>query len=610
MSTKVKSLVDESTSYHSSILESLHTQQQIGLNVDIKLSSGGHSVFAHSAMLLKSSSTLASLLQNPCFCSQPTVLILPPVYSPILSHFVSLLYSGYVENISKDKVSSLVNLAAELGIHYLSSELSKPESYTEAVPRVNILKLKTVIESSGSEDPFKLSFPKSRIDRQTLSNHENIVKLDGFKGRLQKEYNACPVGPYSGPYDQNENLELKIQLPKSNLDYENYTSYIHDEQSICRKFKVKRSYAEKKDLEKIDTLEFAEIRFDDEKEMEKTRVYYTCQRRKCEIPCPCILCCTDKGQCSLHKIKHPELFNENEDAVSIRSTEQHCEDGDFFSSGYIIKYSGIPISCSPCTKDLLHHKSYHLTFHSACKFCNQNWYKLYPLNEKEFNKKKHKEDYHYRCVCPHCDKMFAEPYFVKKHIEHYHKKRASFNCDECSETFESKQAKEYHQSVHHSEKTLSQNCKVCEKSFPSKVSLVNHVKYVHSNERKYSCKDCDAKFKQRKNLKAHKLHVHDINQYKEDYHDREEPKKFLCELCNSSYKNKTDLNFHQRVKHEKTDDQTFKCELCTKTYMNKKSLNCHVRLKHTENPKEHKCPECGKVFNQKKVLRRHIISHT
>ena len=198
-------------------------------------------MFAHSAMLLKSSSTLASLLQTPCFCSQPTVLILPPVYSPILSDFVSLLYSGYVENISKDK------------------------------------------------DPFKLSFPKSRIDRQTFSNHENIVKLDGLKGRLQKEYNVCPVGPYSGPYDQNENLELKIQLPKSNLDYENYTSYIHDEQSICKKFKVKKSNAKKKDLEKIDTLEFAEmVRFDDEKEIEKTRVYYTCQRRKCEIPCPCI----------------------------------------------------------------------------------------------------------------------------------------------------------------------------------------------------------------------------------------------------------------------------------------------------------------------------------
>ena len=90
------------------------------------------------------------------------------------------------------------------------------------------MKVKTVIESSDSEDPFKLSFPKSRIDRHTFSNHANIVKLDGFKGRLQKEYIVCPVGPYSGPYDQNENLELKIQLLKSNLDYEKYTSYIHE----------------------------------------------------------------------------------------------------------------------------------------------------------------------------------------------------------------------------------------------------------------------------------------------------------------------------------------------------------------------------------------------
>ena len=45
----------------------------------------------------------------------------------------------------------------------------------------------------------------------TFSNHANIVKLDGFKGRLQKEYNMCPVGPYYGPYDQNENLELSYQ---------------------------------------------------------------------------------------------------------------------------------------------------------------------------------------------------------------------------------------------------------------------------------------------------------------------------------------------------------------------------------------------------------------
>jgi hypothetical protein len=609
MSTKVKFFPDDS--YQSSIVGSLHSQQQTGLNLDIKLLSGGHSVFIHSAMLLNSSPMLASLLRTPCFCSQPTDLILPPVYSPILSDFVSLLYLGYVADISKDKVKLLVSLATEVGIHNLSSEISEPESYTAAVPRVNVLKLKTVIEIFDGENSFKLSFPKSRTDRQAVPNLENFVELDGFKGRIQKEYNVCPVGPYAGPYDQNENLELKIQLPKSNLDYENYTEYIHDEEETCRKFKIKKSYVEKKDLEKIDTFEFAEmVEFNEEKETEGTRISYTCQRRKCEIPCPCTLCCTNRGQCSLHKIKHPELFNENEHAVSIRSTEQHCEDVNFFASSYINKYSGIPVSCSPCSKDLLHHNSYHLTFHYACKFCNQNWYKLYPTNMKEFNKQKHKEDYYYRCVCPHCDKIFSEPYIAKKHIENFHQKKASFNCDECNRSFQSKQAKEYHQSVHHSDKTLAEKCIVCEKSFPSKVSLENHVNYVHSNKQKYSCKDCDAKFKQKKNLRAHTLRVHDINQYKEVYHDREEPKKFQCGQCNSSYKNKNDLNHHHRVKHENPDDQTFECELCAKTYMNKKSLSCHVKLKHTDNPEEHICPKCGKIFHQKKVMRRHLITHT
>ena len=151
---------------------------------------------------------------------------------------------------------------------------------------------------------------------------------------------------------------------------------------------------------------------------------------------------------------------------------------------------------------------------------------------------------------------------------------------------------------------------ICEKSFPSKVSFQNHVKYVHSNKPKYSCKDCDAKFTQKKNLKAHTLREHNINQYKEVYHDREEPKKFQCELCDSLYKNKNDLNYHHRVKHENMDDQSFKCELCAKTYMNKKSLSCHVRLKHTENPKEHICPKCGKIFHQKKVMKVHLMTHT
>ena len=45
--------------------------------------------------------------------------------------------------------------------------------------------------------------------------------MSGFQARVQTEYNKHPVGMYMGPYDQNKNLELKIQLPDSNLNFKN-----------------------------------------------------------------------------------------------------------------------------------------------------------------------------------------------------------------------------------------------------------------------------------------------------------------------------------------------------------------------------------------------------
>ena len=98
-------------------------------------------------------------------------------------------------------------------------------------------------------------------------------------------------------------------------------------------------------------------------------------------------------------------------------------------------------------------------------------------------------------------------------------------------------------------------CNMCKQTFGRHCDLENHiktkhenhVKYVHSNKQKYSCKDFDAKFKQKKNLKDHKLCVHDIEQYKEDYHDREKPKKFFralrdVRIASQERVEKTDLN--------------------------------------------------------------------
>ena len=78
-----------------------------------------------------------------------------------------------------------------------------------------------------------------------------IEEMTGFKGRIQKEYNAHPVGKYMGPYDQNKNLKLKIQIPNSKIDFKKYTDFHHDTNQ-CFNFELK-SYENFDDLLKIDS---------------------------------------------------------------------------------------------------------------------------------------------------------------------------------------------------------------------------------------------------------------------------------------------------------------------------------------------------------------------
>ena len=64
-----------------------------------------------------------------------------------------------------------------------------------------------------------LSLPKSRCDC-VFYMEEKVDHLHGFQRRVQEELNRCPVGPYVGPFDQSESLNLILQLPNSTLTYE------------------------------------------------------------------------------------------------------------------------------------------------------------------------------------------------------------------------------------------------------------------------------------------------------------------------------------------------------------------------------------------------------
>ena len=464
------------------------------------------------------------------------------------------------------------------------------------------LKLETKLKSEESDEVFLLRFPNSRVTRRK-KQFKHFEEFKGFKGRIQHEFNSSPMGPYEGPQ-----VPLHAQLSKSKLDYDAYTSFSHTDIMQCKIFKIKKNYDAVDILKKIDTVEVDDVSEDMFiKPEDDQEIVYTCSKKFCRIPCLCNSCNTDKGQCQDHNMKHIDLFDDKEHAISVRTTEHSCTSASFFWCSYILKYPGIPKNCPHCSKDLLDHKSYHLDFHWNCKFCKLYQYKLFPKTVDELHKRELKEKKWYKSVCPYCDKKFSGIYQRQKHIdqEHFNKK---LKCPKCPKSFQCKQSLDYHMLTKHTKKAnVCYSCELCDKTFVAKVALENHLRFVHSDERKFSCDQCESKFKQKKHLHNHSLYVHGLNQKKEDYWQDLPKKDFECDLCKSKFIRKTDLKAHVKQKHENMDE--FVCDQCSAKFKYKKNLTRHKIEKHAPEKSEFKCSHCSKIFGQKRSMEKHELCH-
>ena len=567
--------------------------------------SDDRSVCLHSAILSKCSKLSADII-NP---SEANVILLPSGFSSVLFDFACIIYTGQNNSLSQKNTKLLKSLCTELGIETSIVDMNDVQDNLVQPDRVRheCLKIETKFFDHSSNTTFTLQFPESRVDQ-----HDKFIDIDfvfnGFKGRVQEEYNNSPVGQYEGPYDQDPGVPLSAQLPKSRLTYKKYTSFIPPDEIPCKLFNTISNHEKIGDLKRIEALEILDdsdsvfVEPDNDK-----KVFYTCRKKSCMIPCPCKLCTTDARQCSNHHIKHIELFNETQDLISVRSTEQSCTNENFFRCSYVLKYPGIPKTCSSCAKDLLHHKSYHLKFHWSCKFCKLYQYKLYPKSLKQLQERELQEKAWYKLVCPHCDKKFSEPYQRKRHVEREHMNIKS-KCDKCPKVFQCQQSLNYHKLTKHaSNSAISYRCDICDKTFAAKVTLDNHIKYKHTDMRKFECSKCDSKFKQRKNLNAHLLFAHGTNPRKEDYWQDITKESFKCDTCKAEFTRKTDLKKHFKLVH--TEQEMFSCDCCQNRYKYEKNLVQHKLEKHGEQEIKFECPDCGKSFRHKRTMERHQLLH-
>ena len=271
-----------SSSYPEELLLNLKSNISPDLQNITRIVSGIDSEFVHIALFRKVNVFLYDILSVSKYC-ESIVLVLP--YSPpgTLSNLVALLYAGQVSGLSRIQAQQLLKLAEVLKIsltneckenrsttspiNYETDKLGQENSDYEDEDEINEhhhpeLKIKTKkVNKFGN---LVLCFPKRRINRQKEQKQtkENFIC---FQRRVQAEYNNHPVGMYMGPYDQNKILELKIQVPDSDLNFRNYTQFHHEGQK-CFALKIK-SYEKYDILEKIDAYRIAkEIVIDNESE--------------------------------------------------------------------------------------------------------------------------------------------------------------------------------------------------------------------------------------------------------------------------------------------------------------------------------------------------------
>ena len=232
---------------------------------------------------------------------------------------------------------------------------------------------------------------------------------------------------------------------------------------------------------------------------------------------------------------------------------------------------------------------------------NNNLVKMFRIsvecNAFDENEDKQRQCYkQFICFWPKC--RFSTEYkcFLNRHISTHLDNRRQFNCNQCNKVFiEYVYLIQHKRYVHSNEKRFVCHRSDCQKRFKTNGSLTRHKRFVHSSEKPYKCTECDKRFKDLRYLNRHKLIHLDI-------------KPFKCHInyCGKRFGQKSDLNTHI---NRHNGIKRYKCfhNNCDKSFVNSSDLRGHIAYKHSiEKPFKCLVKEFNRFFKTKSLLTRHI----
>ncbi|XP_033231841.1 zinc finger protein 723-like [Belonocnema kinseyi] len=114
-------------------------------------------------------------------------------------------------------------------------------------------------------------------------------------------------------------------------------------------------------------------------------------------------------------------------------------------------------------------------------------------------------------------------------------------------------------------------------------------------QKKYRCEKCARSYRQKNMLNRHKKFECGVTA------------QFTCKFCDKQFKRKSNVNRHIRQVHQKTVF-SYTCNICSKNYHSVNGLNQHKRFKHAVVKPQFTCDFCGYKSNHKNNLSKHIFS--
>lgn len=213
---------------------------------------------------------------------------------------------------------------------------------------------------------------------------------------------------------------------------------------------------------------------------------------------------------------------------------------------------------------------------------------------------KHGSD-HERVQCPDCGKFFK-----RNRLENHrntHKKSASL-CPECGKLFDARFKLTQHMITIHNAEPVK--CEVCGKVLKTKKILNEHMKTHLKSEvglriPQAICPQCGLGLAQKGSLARHILLVHEKHKIVPS------DKTYTCQECSEVLPNKGKYYSHRRMHRAMVD--RFPCEICGRVFNKKQNLRRHIYLLHDEKRiieiPIYGCQVCTRTFREKKNLRRH-----